>query len=129
MSIELFDILTIDYNKAQDILNIPEVYTTVVTVGPSVARPAGVYEFTLSLTYQLSVTNRSVYLRFSDNGGATWNEFTSEPKDTTDREPHFYSYPFVHAGGPFHAIMEMRKEDVSGTLNCFFADLMFKRIG
>ena len=125
---ELFDILTYDFNKASDVLNVPETYTPVVSmVTPS--RVAGTYEFGVSLTYNFDVANRSVFMRFSTDGGVTWNESSAEPKDTTDDEPHVYLFPYVYAGGILDAQLEMRKQDATGVLNVNFADLWFKRVG
>jgi len=125
---EIFEILTYDYTKAVDINAIPEVYTPVVgMVTPS--RPVGIYEMGLSLTYNFSVANKSVFMRFSTDGGVSWNEFTAEPKDTTDDEPHFYQFPMEHVGGAVDMQIEARKEDANGVLNVHFADIWFKRVG
>ena len=124
---ELFDVLTYDYAKAQDILNIPDTYTELVALlTPS--RPVGVYELGMSLTYNLDTANRSVFLRFTTDGGVSWNEFSAEPKDSTDDEPHFYQFPVTHAGGAKDIQIQARKEAATGVLDVHFADTWFKRV-
>ena len=125
---ELFDVLTYDYAKAQDILDVPETYTPIVSmVTPS--REAGIYEFGLSLTYNMDTASRSVLLRFTTDGGLIWTEFMAEPKDSTDDQPHFYQFPMDHPGGSLDVQMEMRKETSGSVLDVHFADTWFKRVG
>ena len=124
---ELFDILTYDYAKATDILNIPDTYVSLVSL-TTPSRDAGVYEYGISLTYKLDTANRSAYLRFSTDGGATWTEFISEPKDKTDDSPHFYQFPKNLAGGILNFEIQAKKETAANLMDVSFADIWIKRV-
>jgi len=119
----LLDTLSVfEYDSTVDILDIPETYTNVATL-IYVDMPAGVYMIGLSATYNLDITQKSVFARFSINGGIP-EDFSKEPKDSTDREAFSYSFPYVHStSGNFELLMDMRKEDTSGVLNTLFANV------
>ena len=108
-----------------DILNISDTYTELANIYVA-DLAAGDYLLGLSSTYQLDVTNKSVFAQFSLNGG-TPEEFRKEPKDNTDREAFTYIFPYTHAGGEFRLKLDMRKEDANGTLDCFFANMWVNR--
>jgi len=113
------------YESNQDILNISDTYTELANIHMT-SLPAGEYMLGMSATYQLDIVNKSVYAQFSLNGGA-FEEFRKEPKDNTDREAFNYSFPYVHAGGEFRLKLDMRKEDATGTLDCYFANAWVDR--
>lgn len=125
--VDILAVMTYDYNKQQDILNIPETYTELNNY-TSPARPAGVYEIGMSFTWDFTIVNRSAYFRWTTDGGTFWNEFVSEPKDVQDRTAVYYQYPINHAGGPLSIITQMRKEDALGVLNVPFSDVWFRRV-
>ena len=117
---------TYDYTKVVDYLDIGDVYEPIATlVTPE--RSSGTYEVKLTLTWNLSVANKSVYIRWRSNGGA-WNEAISEPKDTTDQVMNTYFYPTEFAGGVMTIDLEVRKEDQLGTLDIYFLDVIFQRV-
>jgi hypothetical protein len=124
---EVLNVMTYDYDKASNILNIPETYTQLNDY-TSPSRPAGVYEVGMSFTWDFSLVSRSAYFRWTTDGGTNWNEFISEPKDVQDRSAVYYQYPFNHAGGTMNIITQMRKEDALGTLNVTFSDVWFRRV-
>jgi hypothetical protein len=124
---EVLSVMTYDYDKQANILNVPETYTEINNY-TSPSRPAGVYEIGMSFTYAFNQTNRSVYWRWSTDGGTVWNEFRSEPKDVQDKFARYYQYPVDHAGGPLSIITQTRKEDVLGVLDVFFSDVWFRRV-
>ena len=120
-------VMTYDYDKQSNFLNIPETYITLNDY-TSPSRPAGVYEVGLSFTWQFDIANRSALFRWTTDGGTIWNEFQSEPKDVQDKAATYYQYPFVHAGGPMSIQTQMRKQDANGTLDVTFSDVWFRRV-
>jgi hypothetical protein len=61
------------------------------------------------------------------NGG-TPEEFSKEPKDSTDREAFYYAFPYTHNGNTdFNLTLAFRKEDANGTLDVLFANLWVER--
>ncbi len=125
---ELFDILTYDFQKAPANLDVPDTFVDIANlVAPT--RPAGVYEMGMSITWTFDRTNRSAYMRFSGNGGTTWNDFTAEPKDSTDANVIYYAYPKIYDGvAPLQIQVQARKETAAGTLAVNFVDVWIKRI-
>ena len=124
---DVLAVMTYDYDKQQDILNIPETYTQLNNF-TSPSRPAGIYEVGMSFTWDFTLVSKSAYFRWSTDGGSTWNEFISEPKDVQDKMAMYYQYPFNHPGGQMNIITQMRKEDATGTLNVTFSDVWFRRV-
>ena len=123
---ELFSILTYDYNKAQDILDIPDTYTPLASV--SADREAGVYELGLSVSWTFDRTTNSAFIRFSIDDGVTWNEFEAEPKDKTNINATYYAFPHVHSGGAISMEIEAKKETGAGALDVQFADVWIQRV-
>ena len=118
---------TYDYVKEQEINDIPETYVPIAILNVPY-REVGVYEYKMAITYNFSVANKSIFLRWRFNGG-DWNEFISEPKDTTDDIPRVYFYPVEWLGGSLYAEVEARKEDALGTFDVHFMDIMWERKG
>ena len=114
------------HNTIVDTLDIPETYTKVAELH-YVDMPSGVYILNMTSTYQLDVVNKSVFVQFIlDNG--TPEEFSREPKDKTDRSTFNYSFPYTHTNtSPFDFELFMRKEDTSGTLDCFFGNVWIEK--
>ena len=88
-----------------------------------------VYEYKFSTTYQYDTASRSAYFRFSTDGGITWNEFISEPSDSTNQIPQTYFYPKpVTAGVHPDIIVEMAKESGANTLTLKFLDIILQQV-
>ena len=70
---ELFDILTYDYDKAENvaITTIDPNWTDVLSV-TTPTREAGLYKATFSLMFTLNSTSQSFLYRFSTDGGTNW---------------------------------------------------------
>jgi len=117
--------LTYDYDKQSGYTDLPDTYTTLNDL--IVDRLAGVYVYGISLSWIFDRTNDSVYLRFSTDGGATWNEFIAEPKDKTDTNATFYSFPSEHNGGIIQMKVEIRKDTGGGQLDVPFTDVWIER--
>jgi len=124
---ELFDVLTYDYNKTVDALDIGETYEQVGAL-TTPQREAGTYRLELTLTVNFTRTNRLLYIRFRVDGG-DWNEFTTEPDDVRERIAATYFYPAEYAAGVHTIEVEMRKEDEFGTLDLLYLDIGFERVG
>ncbi len=124
---ELFDIQAYDFDKQKDILDIGDVYKRLNTL--SVNRVAGIYELGLSISWTFNRTTSSVFLRFSTDGGVTWEEFEAEPKDATDSNATYYAFPKAHLGGTIGIIVEARKETSAKVFNVQFSDVWVDRKG
>jgi len=126
---DIFDILTYDYVKAVDVLDLPETYTEVASlVTPT--RVAGTYLYMLSLSYNFNSVNTSAFMRFSIDGGTVWTEFSREPSDKLDTVALVYAFPKeVATDGPLSLHLEMRKGTTAGVLNMEFLDLAIERKG
>ena len=124
---ELFDILTYDFQKVSGQLDLPETYVNICTL-TTPYREAGLYEVAFSITTTFNRDNKSLFVRWRRDG-EDWNEFLTEPTDTTDKIPWTYFFPAQYAAGVHTIEVEMRKEDASGTLNLDFIDVIFQRIG
>ena len=124
---ELFDVLTYDYEKVSDLLDIPDTYIQALSM-LTPDRVPGVYEFGIALTHHFNTAAKSIYLRYSLDGGVIWTEFIGEPSDATNQTPSFYQYPIDHAGGVFDILIEIRIEDVVGELDVYFLDAWVRRV-
>jgi len=118
---------TFDYVKEQDVLDIPETYTTIAQLVVPY-REVGVYKFSMAMLYILDLANKSVFFRYRFNGGS-WYETIAEPKDKTDQITADYYYPVEWRGGELLVEFEARKEDGSGTLDILYFDAMWERKG
>ena len=124
---ELFDISTYDFQKAVDVLAIPETWTQVAhLITPH--REAGVYVVGFSMTYDFDRTTNSVYARWRQQGGI-WHEYAHEPKDITDQITDTYEFPAHYASIVHDVEVEMRKEEIQGTLNLRYLDVYVQRVG
>ena len=124
---ELFNILTFDHLIGVPNPDIGETYEEVANL-TTPTHPAGAYLYALSLSYAFDRANKSVYLRFSIDGGIVWHEFEGEPKDSTDVNPVYYAFPSVVATeGVLTLQVEMRKETGGGVLDLKFIDVWIER--
>lgn len=120
-------LLTYDYVKESAIVIADDNYETIAElITPT--RDKGVYEYRMSMTYSLNSTNTSAYFRFSLDGGTTWTEFRTEPKDNTDSVPMYYSFPKPLPREVLQLMMQARKENAGDVLNIEFIDLMIARV-
>lgn len=92
--------------------------------------PAGTYIISISSLFNLDEDKESAAGRFSDDGGATWLNFSREPKDKGDAISLAYNFPYVHPlTGAFDFVWQMRREDngEGGVLNVIVANMWFER--
>lgn len=124
---ELFDILTYDYVKESDVLDVPETYTELASL-TTPERGAGIYNVGFSLTAVFPVANKSLFVRFAINGG-DFTEWRWEPQDSADTIPIYYAFPSAQTSGSKTLVLEARKEDVaSPQLDISFCDLFIQRV-
>jgi len=111
-----------DKDTQVDHLGLPDTYTVLAEMSNSIL-PAGEYVIFMTGTYVYDTPNKTMFLRFTVNGG-TPEEFEKEPQSGTGREAYDYAFPYTHAAdGPFSLTTEMRKEDGTGTLDVLFANV------
>ena len=87
-------------------------------------KDSGVYEYKHSITFKMSVVNKSAEFRFSLNGGTTWEERFLEVKDKTNIEDTESLFPMeVPQGGiDVHMKLEAKTETASGEhLDIYYA--------
>ncbi len=109
------------YNKEKNVLDIGDTYQLISNL--SVDRDSGVFELGISFTYVFNRTGHSVYLRFSTDGGSTWEEFTSAHVNKTDATAGYYAFPHTHDGGTIQIRVEAKKDTSAGQFDINFLDL------
>lgn len=124
----LFDVLSFDYIKEPPTLDIPDTWTDIISISKN--KVAGVYVLAMSMTWTYDRTNKSAFFRFSTDGETTWHEFVAEPKDKTDSNSFYYSFPIDHSlDGIIQVKVEGKKEATGGQMDINFADLWIERKG
>ena len=118
---------TYDFKKESGITIVDDTYQEVARL--AVTRNAGLYQVAMSFTWTLNSTTQSGFFRWSIDGGVTFTEFQSEPKDITNKSAVYYAYPLNHDGGVFDFIVQMRKENPADIMSVEFIDLIFESKG
>jgi len=91
-------------------------------------REIGIYEITLSWTFDYDSTNKSAFFQWSIDGGTNWEEFHIEPKDKTDKRPVSYTFPYTHpTNSTMDIILQGKCEASANTLTVDFANIIFDR--
>jgi hypothetical protein len=89
---------------------------------------SGTYLFDISATYLLDTASASTEARFTLDGGSTWENYSKESADTSDRTTIAYNFPLDLVGGvPIDYIFQMKKE-ATGTLEVFFMNIWIQRV-
>ena len=119
-----------NYVKYQNLLDLPDTWTQIGSLTTENS-PSGVYEFKMALSWVFDRTTESVFYRWreTDEQGvwSAWNESEAEPKNKTDTNNAFYSYPIEWAGGVKHFDVEVMKELNSiGQLDVNFFDMVWE---
>lgn len=92
--------------------------------------PAGVYIISISALFNLDEDKEAAMGRFSSDGGATWLDFSREPKDKDDVITIAFNFPYTHAlTGAFNFVFQMRREDnlENGILDVQTVNMWFER--
>jgi len=124
---ELFSVMTYDYVKESNILNVPDTFTNIATLTTG-NREAGLYEFVFSLAFTYSTTTQFATFQWRIDGG-TWTSFQVEPKDVAATNSKYYGYPGVYTAGVHVFEFEIKKESSGNVLDVQFIDLVYKRVG
>ena len=149
---DIFDILT--YDVAEDnssdtpaLLNIatkttsrtnspdddPTGYTPLLSLTSTVERPPGVYEFGLSLNWNLNAAQKEAMIAFKRSGAAAWNIGLREPKDANDRNFSVYTFPHTITVSEILTLdIQITMFDGSITselIDVFFVNAWIKRVG
>ena len=101
--------------------------TMVAKLNPLEDFPAGVYEITFSSTFDYDSTKRSAIFNWSIDGGATYEQFSVEPKDKSDTKPMHYCFPHEHQGGRINLDLKARCEANGDVLTISYANIVFER--
>jgi hypothetical protein len=88
---------------------------------------AGEFMLGVSTTYAITSANNSAQGRFSLDGGATWEDFSKESKDSTDLQALTYQFPFVWPGGAYDFVFQMKKENTTNNMDVHFMNLWFDK--
>ena len=99
------------------------VWTPVVSVAVP-THQAGIYEFKVSVSFTYETTTNSALLRFSTDGGSTWNEFRVEPKDIADVIPWTYFYPVNATENQGLSLEFEASKESADTMTVLFADVI-----
>lgn len=91
-------------------------------------RAAGVYEYKFSITFGYSTTSRSALFQWSLDGGNSWETFSLEVKDTTNKMPRTYEFPINRQqNGTIDLILQGACEGASDTLTVDYASIVAER--
>jgi hypothetical protein len=127
---DIFDILTYDNQVAENI-TITTDYPdwTQINYFTSPVREAGKYKIGMSVIWKLGTVTKSGLLRYSLDGGSTWKEFQSEPKDKTNDNANVFAQTVDHAGGAFDIRIDMTREAGTASMDCSFSEITIDRKG
>jgi hypothetical protein len=93
------------------------------------AREAGKYKVEMSVIWKLDTVTKSGLLRYSVDGGSSWKQFQSEPKDKTNDNANVFGLTVDHAGGPFDIQIEMTRESGTNAMDCSHCEIIVERKG
>ncbi len=123
---ELFGLLNFNVDKRQNLL-MSSVYGEIGNVS-LLGAVVGTYEFGFSLTLNFDQANKSEFVRFSLDGGATWTEFQTDIGNSTTDTPLMYQFYKEGLSGDLSLQVEARKEDATGIMNIIFVDTWIRRV-
>ena len=102
-------------------------YEDIVTLTTQ-SRDAGIYQVTISFTFDYDSTNKSAHFQWSFDGGTNWEEYRIEPKDKTDKKTMTYTFPLDKAtAGIFDIRVQGKCEASSNHLNVDYANIIIER--
>jgi len=90
--------------------------------------PEGTYMFGVSVTWTVNSSTNSMQLRFSLDGGATWETFSRAASDSGDQQAAAYEFPKAQGVGNFDFVMQIRKENFQNQMSLLFANIWYKRM-
>lgn len=90
--------------------------------------PAGTYMFGVSVTWTVNSLTNAMQLRFSLDGGTTWEIFSRAASDSGDSQAAAYTFPKVQGAGTIDFVMQMRKETSQNQMSILFASIWYHRV-
>ena len=120
--------LSYNYVLYGDTLGVKDTYVTIgEIVTPSVL--AGVYVYGVSFTWTFQRAANSAQFRFSIDGGSTWKEISAEPKDSSDVNIFYYTFPHeVPVDGTLSLKIEAKRDSSTNRdLNVFSSNLWIEQ--
>jgi hypothetical protein len=102
-------------------------FVEIARLNPAGTFEAGTYEIGFGAVHNYSNTSRSAIFSWSIDGGVSWEEFTIEPKDSTDNKALHYPFPYEHLGGGIDLVFAARCENSNDTLTVDYANITFER--
>ena len=128
---DLFDILTTDIEQTSNIdiaTDHPDWTPVANLVTPT--RASGTYRIDIAVIWSLDTTTKSGMIRYSIDGGATWKEFQSEPKDKTNDNGNDFGFTLIGTAEQAWDIqVEMTKESGTATMTCSSCEISLRRVG
>lgn len=88
----------------------------------------GCYEFGYSGVHSYDQINKSEYMRFSLDGGTTWQELIREPANTLDIQADSYQFYIRGISGDLSFIVQARAQDATGTMEVYSVNVWIKRV-
>ena len=86
------------------------------------------YLYAMSMTFTLSTTVNDASFRFSTNDGLTWNEWSTEPKDSSTKYPVVYMFPYNRAlDAGLNLRLQAMKTGSGDTMTINFADVWIEK--
>ena len=125
---EIFDILTVDDDTANDVVVPDATWLSIAKIDP-IDRPAGKYRFETSIDAMFADTNDSAMFRFSNDGGLTWREFVKQAVDPTEHIPLYYAHLKNHQGGVVQLELQASKDVGALALTIKEAQVIISRVG
>jgi hypothetical protein len=83
----------------------------------------------MSVIWKLDTVTKSGLLRYSVDGGTSWKQFQSEPKDKTNDNANVFGLTVDHTGGPFDIQIEMTRESGTNAMDCSRCEIVVERKG
>jgi hypothetical protein len=125
---DIFDILTYDNQIVENItITTDNPNWTPVNSFTTPDREAGKYKIEMSVIWKLDTTTKSGMLRYSVDGGTSWKEFQSEPKDKTNDNANVFGLTLDHTGGPINVQIEMTRESGTNAMDCSRCEIIVER--
>jgi hypothetical protein len=127
---DIFDIMTFDNQVVENVtITTDNPDWTTVNHFATPDRVAGKYKVEMSAIWKLDTVTKSGMLRYSVDGGTTWKQFQSEPKDKTNDNANVFGLTIDHVGGVIDVRIEMTRESGTNAMDCSRCEIIVERKG
>ena len=89
--------------------------------------PEGQYLLGFSVTWTVNSLTNSLEIRWSLDGGATWETFSRAASDSGDQQAATYAFPKAQGVGSFDFVMQCRKENAQNQMSVLFMNIWYDR--